>query len=148
MNNILTYLILAAATWFMTGVIWFVQVVHYPLFAKVGTEQFTGYALSHCNLTSSVVALPMVAQALLSLWVAASSTPDNAVLLWVNFFLVLLIWVMTATCSVPSHNRLCADGFSELTHTRLVLTNWVRTALWSLCSVLVTIVLLRRLQVF
>jgi hypothetical protein len=30
----------AAATFFMVGVIWFVQVVHYPLFARVGTLDF------------------------------------------------------------------------------------------------------------
>ena len=29
-----------AATLFMVGVIWFVQVVHYPLFAKVGATAF------------------------------------------------------------------------------------------------------------
>ena len=31
------------ATWFMTGVIWFVQVVHYPLMARVGAEGFAAY---------------------------------------------------------------------------------------------------------
>ena len=33
----------AAATWFMAGLHWFVQVVHYPLFADVGTERFIAY---------------------------------------------------------------------------------------------------------
>ena len=29
------------ATLFMVGLIWFVQIVHYPLYAKVGREQFS-----------------------------------------------------------------------------------------------------------
>ena len=33
-----------AATWFMVGLIWFVQVVHYPLFAAVPAgEPFAAY---------------------------------------------------------------------------------------------------------
>lgn len=45
----------AAATLFMVGLIWFVQVVHYPLFAKVGPDVFVPYAASHGNLTGLVV---------------------------------------------------------------------------------------------
>ena len=30
----------AAATWFMVGLIWFVQIVHYPMFANVGRDSF------------------------------------------------------------------------------------------------------------
>ena len=38
----MTYVLLThlAATLYMVGVIWFVQVVHYPLFARAGAEGF------------------------------------------------------------------------------------------------------------
>ncbi len=36
-----------AATAAMTGLIWFVQVVHYPLFDLVGRAQFVGYEAAH-----------------------------------------------------------------------------------------------------
>ena len=36
--DVLLLLLHAAATLFMTGLIWFVQVVHYPLFARVGED--------------------------------------------------------------------------------------------------------------
>ena len=48
-----------AATLFMTGVIWFVQVVHYPLFDRVQGDRFSVYAASHGRLTTWVVAPPM-----------------------------------------------------------------------------------------
>ena len=34
----------AAATLFMTGVGWFVQVVHYPLLGCVGADEFRAYS--------------------------------------------------------------------------------------------------------
>ena len=44
----------------MVGVIWFVQVVHYPLFSSVGPEKFTVYSEAHSRLTTYVVGPPML----------------------------------------------------------------------------------------
>lgn len=136
------HLLLAAATWFMTGLIWFVQVVHYPLFSRVGDITFTQYANSHRVRTGSVVALPMLAQAALSLW-AVCDTGLSTVreLVWLNFFMVFAVWILTAACSVPCHDKLCSKGFSPEIHRWLVATNWLRTILWSLCSVVVGLML-------
>ena len=59
------YVLLAhlAVTLFMVGVIWFVQVVHYPLFAKVGSERFVLYSKAHSRLTTYVVGPPMLVEA-------------------------------------------------------------------------------------
>jgi hypothetical protein len=59
------YILLAhlAATLFMVGVIWFVQVVHYPLFSRVGPEKFSLYSEAHSRLTTYVVGPPMLAEA-------------------------------------------------------------------------------------
>jgi hypothetical protein len=56
------YVLLAhlAATLFMIGVIWFVQVVHYPLFSRVGPEKFSLYSEAHSRLTTYVVGPPML----------------------------------------------------------------------------------------
>jgi hypothetical protein len=51
-------LLQAAATLFMTGVIWFVQVVHYPLMARVGAAGFPDYEAAHARLTGYVVVGP------------------------------------------------------------------------------------------
>ena len=40
-------IICAAATWFMAGLGWIVQVVHYPLFEAVGSEGFAEYHRRH-----------------------------------------------------------------------------------------------------
>ena len=63
MNDPLTrFLFLShlGSTLYMVGVIWFVQVVHYPLFASVGNLEFPSYEQRHTVLTTWVVAPPML----------------------------------------------------------------------------------------
>ena len=55
-----------ASTLMLVGMIWFVQVVHYPQFARVGAERFTQYQSEHVRLTTWVVALPMLVEAVTS----------------------------------------------------------------------------------
>ncbi len=141
----LALIILAASTWFMTGIIWFVQIVHYPLFAEVGSDKFLHYVQMHRSLTSLVVALPMVIQIVSALYVAIRSAREDTILLWINFGLVFLIWICTAAFSIPSHERLCTSGFSAVTHSWLVNTNWLRTIAWSITSLIMLAVLFRNL---
>jgi hypothetical protein len=49
-----------AATLFMVGVVWFVQVVHYSLLARVDREGFALNSGAHSRLTSYVVRPPML----------------------------------------------------------------------------------------
>ena len=44
-----------AATFYMVGLVWFVQRVHYPLYASVGSQQFPAYEGAHVSRTSPVV---------------------------------------------------------------------------------------------
>ena len=53
----------AGATFYMVGLIWFVQRVHYPLLAGVGPQQFPGYERAHVDRTFSVVGPPMLLEA-------------------------------------------------------------------------------------
>jgi hypothetical protein len=58
------YVLLAhlAATLFMVGVIWFVQMVHYPLFSRIGPEKFSLYSEARSRLTTHVVGPPMLVE--------------------------------------------------------------------------------------
>ena len=64
-----------AATLFMVGLIWFVQVVHYPLMGSVGRPEFVAYERKHTRRTAWVVGPPMLielATGILLLWVRPS----------------------------------------------------------------------------
>ena len=116
-----------AATLAMTGLIWFVQLVHYPLFSLAARHSFTDFALQHQRRTTWVVAPLMVVEA-----VAAGLLLTRApgALTWAGAGLLAIIWLSTAFLQVPQHRRL-ARGFDPAAARRLVGTNWLRTAAWT-----------------
>ena len=125
-----------AATLFMTGLIWFVQVVHYPLFAAVGRDGFAAYHAAHSRRTTAVVMPVMVieaATALLLAWRPPPGLPVAAALLGLG--LVAAVWASTGLAQVPCHGRLGA-GFDAATIRALVGGNWLRTAAWTARSAL------------
>ena len=128
-----------AATWGLVGLIWFVQVVHYPLFASVGATEFTAYEARHTSRTAWVVAAFMPAEALTAAWLLIDSPEGVAAgLVAVGLVLVALVWLSTALWQAPLHGRL-SDGYTTALHRRLVQSNWLRTGLWTVRGVLVLV---------
>ena len=126
-----------AATLVMVGVIWFVQVVHYPLFAAVGASGFRTYAAEHGRRTTLVVAAPMLIElgtGVALLWRRPGAVPSSWV--WVGLGLLAVVWASTFGLQVPRHAEL-ANGFDVRAHRRLVAGNWLRTAAWSARGLLV-----------
>ena len=131
MNGSLLFLINLIATWYMVGLIWMVQIVHYPMYDRVGDEQFCRYEADHNRLITPIVGIPMLAEifsAIALLMASPSFFPRWAA--WLGFVLVLAIWISTAVLQVPCHQRLL-EGFDQATYQRLVATNWIRTIAWS-----------------
>jgi hypothetical protein len=122
-------LVHAGAACFMAGLIWFVQVVHYPLFAKVGHAGFAHYEAAHAARTSWVVGPGMLIELSTGAWLAVA-LPEARTPALLGLGMLAAIWLSTFLVQVPLHNRL-ARGFDPGAQRRLVATNWVRTALWS-----------------
>jgi len=126
----------AAATLLLGGLIWTIQLVHYPLMDGVGEASFRQYHERHTRrmtwLVAPLMPIELVTSALLLFSPPASVPP---VLPWVGFGLVLCIWAATALLAVPAHRRL-AEGFDPAVHARLVRGNWLRTIAWSVRGVL------------
>jgi len=118
----------AALTFYMVGVIWFVQLVHYPLFRRVGRTEFAAYEQEHMLRTGWVVAGPMLLEMGL---VTVVAWEIGGWLSWAGLALAVLIWVVTACWQVPAHRRL-KRGFDATTHCRLRRANWARTVAWTL----------------
>jgi hypothetical protein len=117
----------------MVGLIWFVQIVHYPMFRDVGREGFILYMRNHQRLTTWVVAPLMLTEALSAVGLIYWPPPSISLLwLWGAMGLVVINWLSTAFLQVPRHGLLAAEGFSERIHHGLVLTNWLRTTCWTL----------------
>jgi len=132
-------LVHVAATWFMVGLIWLIQLVHYPLFAAVGPAAFAGYAERHRRRILPVVAVPMLIElATGSLLLVARPEGVDAWIVWAGAGLIAVVWVVTAFVSSPLHGKL-APAFDPAFAARLVATNWVRTIAWSVRGVLTLI---------
>jgi hypothetical protein len=132
-------LVHAAATLFMTGLIWFVQLVHYPLFARVEARVFPGYEIEHMRRTAWIVTPAMLVEAAAA--IALLFDPRvPAALAWGGGALLAIVWLSTALLQAPRHVAL-RRGFDAAVHARLVATNWIRTAAWSARSVLALAIL-------
>lgn len=137
-----------AATLVMAGVIWFVQVVHYPLFAGVGEREFVAYEGEHTRRTGWVVGPPMLVEMVTStLGLCAGLRPEFFPMwaAWTGEALLGAIWISTAAMQVPLHRRLLR-GFDGRAAARLVSGNWVRTVGWSLRAGLLLWVVARMLE--
>lgn len=123
----------------MTGVIWMVQSVHYPMLGKVGTtfEECQSFHVSRMGpLVGPVMVMELGSAALL--WWFGRGEP-----VWTaGLALLVVIWLSTFLIQVPKHNRL-ACGFDAGVHASLVRTNWLRTVLWSARAVMAAWVSIR-----
>lgn len=118
----------AAATLGMAGLAWFVQVVHYPLFARVGEAGFAAYEAEHQRRTGFVVIPAMLTEAACAaalLWIAPWDPRVVA-----GAALLAAVWASTFLVQVPLHARL-ERGFDAAAQRRLVATSWIRTLAWT-----------------
>lgn len=128
----------AMSTLVMVGIIWFVQVVHYPMFALVGVREFPNWQQRNTRQTTLVVGPPMLVELMTAAGLLLLRGDRLAV---AGAVLLVVIWASTALLQVPAHNRL-ERGFDAAVHRRLVQTNWVRTVCWSARGVVALVVLL------
>ncbi len=108
--------------------IWIIQILHYPSFFFYEEEDFSEAMISHQRGISFITIPLMLTELFVTGWIFYK-TPD--VYSSVSIFLVFLIWLSTFFIQVPLHEKLL-EGKSLILIERLVLTNWIRTFLWSL----------------
>ncbi|GHF42619.1 hypothetical protein HNQ07_002099 [Deinococcus metalli] len=127
----------AAVTWVLVGLILTIQVVHYPLFARVGAAGYAEYQREHVTRITWLVAPLMLAELATGAALALRPPPTvPAASAALGLALIVMIWLSTAAVQAPVHGRL-SHGFDAALHTRLVTSNWARTVLWLARGVLV-----------
>ena len=115
----------------MCGIIWWVQIVHYPMFSSIGADEFVSYHARNVHRTTMVVGPVMLMEAGLALALVYLLPAQNILgIAWIGIGLLAVVWGTTAFFSVPAHGVLSA-GFDSTAHDRLVTTNWIRTLGWT-----------------
>ena len=123
----LAHLVATAA---MVGLIWFVQVVHYPLFDGVDERSFTAYEERHRFRTGLVVGPLMAAETGSAAVLAVAASGAARVAAVAGLVMLAAIHASTILVQVPLHLAL-SEAHDRVRIARLVRTNWVRTALWT-----------------
>ena len=120
----------------LTGLIWTIQLVHYPSFALVGTKEWQQFQQQHTRRISWLVMPLMLAELGLSLWLLYHVYKQAPALLLSLHLLAVAcvgaIWLLTALVFVPLHKKLEIQGYIPGLTRALLRWNWPRTLLWTL----------------
>ena len=143
--NDIALLLNLLGTWTMVGVIWFVQIVHYPLLSVVPVESASSVAVEHQRRTAWVVMIPMAVEGFSTLallkWI-----PEGVAwwVPWANAVLLAVALGCTVFLSVPRHERMAMNPTPTIGH-ELVVTNWPRTIAWTARGIILGLMLNARL---
>jgi len=107
--------------------IWLVQLIIYPSFQYTKEKAFILWHGRYMRLMSLITAPLMLLQiGTETVYILQSDYR------WMRILMILAVSISTVSLSVPCHRRLYSEGKDPLVISRLVLTNWFRTVLWSL----------------
>ena len=118
------------ATSVMVGVIWVIQLVHYPSFHFIELKQYTTFQRFHMSRISYVV-IPAMFTELFTLILFIISTDKIDSFISISGLLLILIWLITAVFFSGVHQKLTL-GYDKVIVDKLVKLNWGRTLLWTL----------------
>ena len=120
----------------MTGIIWFTQLVQYPLMAEFDSGSMVSSARK-CQIRTMALVLPiMIVEMLSGLWlVSLPGDGMTSLLLRAELALLMGIWGHTRFRMMGIHKELTLDPQPDSVQ-RLVRSNWVRTVGWTIRAVI------------
>jgi hypothetical protein len=123
----------AILTWLLTGLIWTIQVAHYPMF-KFIIEQPKAFTFHQQRISIVVIPL-MLLELITGLYLLIYYWPLFKSITMLNTTLLFIIWCHTFLIMVPLHRSLETAADSN-TVDRLINQNWIRTLAWTVKSLL------------
>ena len=112
----------------MVGVIWVIQLLHYPAFHFISDQKYIEFQHFHMQRISFIVVPVMLIELASALLLAYFFESSLTIIL---LALVLGIWAITFIFFTNMHQKL-TNGYNQSIVDRLVKINWSRTTLWSL----------------
>ena len=131
----------AVTTWFMVGLIWTIQVVHYPSFVDVGPDEYVDFQAAHVDRIGVLLAVPWALEGLSTVGlILLARSRREMVTVAVAAAAGAAVLLISGLASAPAHSEL-ADGFDIAVHDRLMVWNLVRALLWTIKGVAATALL-------
>ena len=116
------------STSLMVGIIWVIQLLHYPTFHFIKESDYVEFQYFHMQRISFIV-VPVMIIELLSGFMLVYYFRSN--LLIFCLIILLVIWSITFVFFTKLHQSLLG-GYDKIIVDKLVQINWSRTVLWSL----------------
>ena len=139
--NYFPFLLNISSTWFMVGLIWLIQIVHYPLFKLVGKNEFEIYHNGHSVLITPLVGTVMILELISSILLVVFPPKNVSITIpIIGAILIFIIWASTYFLQIPHHNAL-SKAYEFKAHNLLVQSNWIRTIAWSMRGLLLVYML-------
>lgn len=113
--------------------IWLVQLTIYPSFLHTDRDSFRVWHYKYTGQISIFVAPLMFSESALYACLALRAGRWHD---WLGLVIIGAIWCATILVSVPCHDRMQQDGFDRAVILRLIRTNWIRTAAWTLLVII------------
>lgn len=130
----IAYLVEFGVSWALFGLIWTIQLSHYPAFRFIAEQQFLDFHQHHTRSITLIV-MPLM---LVELAIAGFLLYQYGWSELIPLMLVLLIWASTFFIQIPLHHQL-GEGKNLALIEKLVTTNWIRTILWTLKALWISI---------
>ncbi len=132
---------------FSTGVSWFMQLVHYPMFEEVGRKEFQDYQRHSRPRRRYITYIPAVGAIVSTLalfWISPWGLWMEGVKIALGFSasLFILSWISTH----PQHEVLATHGYSHKVIKQLTLFQWIRTLGWTMNSFLILFIVLKQMK--
>ena len=113
----------------MVGLIWVIQLVHYPTFHFIDKNLYSSFQKFHMNSISLIVIPVMVLELATGVLLLVGNSKNFLII--ISFIILILIWAITGVFFSGAHGKLIT-GYDALVVDELVSMNWVRTILWTL----------------
>ena len=117
----------------MVGVIWVIQLVHYPSFHFIDKDIYDSFQKFHMNKISIIVVPVMILELATGVLLLIGNSKN--ILIIISFCMLILIWGITGLFFSDVHGKLIS-GYNELIVNKLVSMNWIRTVLWTFKMIL------------
>ena len=111
----------------MVGVIWVIQLLHYPSFHFISEKKYIEFQHFHMQRISFIVIPVMLIESASALLLAYFFRSSLTIIL---LALLLGIWGITFIFFTNMHQKL-TNGYDPSIVDRLIQINWSRTILWS-----------------
>ena len=116
------------STSLMVGIIWIIQLLHYPAFHFIDKASYSAFQDFHMNRVSFIVVPTMITEFVSGVLVVLIL--PKYFLFKISLGILASIWIVTFLFFTKLHQSLTV-GYDEVLVNKLVRLNWLRTALWT-----------------